>query len=82
MSHSETVGEIYAAFQRGDIKAILLHLADDVEWEYAIEPLGVPWLERRRGRTEVPGSLRPCRRSSCIDSSLSDFSRTDPWWLC
>jgi uncharacterized protein len=55
VKHSETVGEIYAAFQHGDIAAILSHLADDVDWEYGVEPLGVPWLDRRRGRSEVPG---------------------------
>jgi ketosteroid isomerase-like protein len=55
MKHSETVGQIYAAFQRGDIADILNRLADDVEWEYSMEPLGVPWLERRRGRAAVSG---------------------------
>src|SRR5688572_29871219 len=55
MKHSQTVKEIYAAFQRADIGAILSRLADDVEWEYAITPLGVPWLEHRHGRDEVPG---------------------------
>jgi ketosteroid isomerase-like protein len=55
MKHSETVGRIYAAFRRGDIAGILGDLADDVEWEYSIEPMGVPWLDRRRGRSEVSG---------------------------
>lgn len=54
MTPMETVHHIYAAFQRGDIPAILDCMADDVEWEYSIAPLGVPWLERRRGRAEVP----------------------------
>lgn len=54
MAYSETVRDIYAAFRRGDIPAILERLADDVEWEYSTTPLGVPWLERRRGRAEVP----------------------------
>ena len=54
MTQIETIQDIYAAFERGDIPAILNRLADDVEWEYSITPLGVPWLERRRGRAEVP----------------------------
>ena len=54
MGHTETIQGIYSAFQRGDLPAILDRLADDVEWEYSITPLGVPWLERRRGRAEVP----------------------------
>ena len=54
MRHTETVRYIYSAFQRGDIPAILDRLSDEVEWEYSITPLAVPWLERRRGRAEVP----------------------------
>jgi ketosteroid isomerase-like protein len=54
MRHADTVRQIYSAYQRGDLSAILDRLADDVEWEYSITPLGVPWLERRRGRGEVP----------------------------
>jgi ketosteroid isomerase-like protein len=54
MTQIETIQQIYAAFQRGDIPAILDCLAEDVEWEYSIKPLGVPWLESRRGRAEVP----------------------------
>ena len=55
MQNSETVRQIYGAFQRGDIAAILDRLAEDVEWEYAIAPAGVPWLQPRRGRAAVPG---------------------------
>ena len=55
MNHIETVRQIYAAFQRGDIGTILNHLADSVEWEYSTESADVPWLKRRHGRNEVPG---------------------------
>ena len=54
MTHLQTVQNLYAAFERGDIPAILDQLAENVEWEYALTPLGVPWLEPRRGRNEVP----------------------------
>jgi ketosteroid isomerase-like protein len=54
MSHIETVQEIYAAFGRGDVPAILEHLADDVAWEAwddnHAQRAGVPWLRPRRGR--------------------------------
>lgn len=53
MSNIQTVQSIYAAFGRGDIPAILGHLADDVAWEYDKEASGVPWLVPRRGRAEV-----------------------------
>src|SRR5690349_14375674 len=54
MSHIETVQQIYAAFGRGDVPAILAHLADDVAWEAwddnHAQRAGVPWLRPRRGR--------------------------------
>jgi uncharacterized protein len=55
MSPVETVHQIYAAFGRGDVPAILGHLAEDVDWEYGAFPNPVPWLQPRRGRAQVPG---------------------------
>jgi ketosteroid isomerase-like protein len=48
------VQAIYEAFGRGDFPAILVHLAEDVEWEYGVNSTDVPWLQRRRGRSAVP----------------------------
>ena len=49
-----TVHEIYAAFGRGDIPAVLSHLADDVAWESWADNTaaraGVPWLQPRHGK--------------------------------
>lgn len=53
MSNIATVQSIYAAFGRGDIPAILEHLADDVIWEYDKTEAEVPWLVPRRGRAVV-----------------------------
>lgn len=50
MQNIEVVRQIYEAFGRGDIPAILDHLADDVEWEYGVNSTSVPWLQPRRGR--------------------------------
>jgi ketosteroid isomerase-like protein len=53
MEHITTTQEIYAAFGRGDIPAILAHLADDVvfePWPHAAQRAGVPWMQRREGR--------------------------------
>lgn len=50
MPCKETVLEIYTAFGRGDVPAILEHLAPDVEWEYGASPTEVPWLQPRKGR--------------------------------
>ncbi|MBS2013507.1 MAG: nuclear transport factor 2 family protein [Deltaproteobacteria bacterium] len=47
----ETVKAIYAAFGRKDVPAILEHVSDDCDWEYAYRAdHEVPWLARRRGR--------------------------------
>lgn len=54
MTPIETVQQIYAAFGRGDVPAILERLADDVEWEYATAPNPVPWLQPLKGRDQVP----------------------------
>lgn len=55
MNHKKTVEEIYAAFGRGDIPAILNQLADNVEWEYAYQkaPNPLPWLQPRNGRNQA-----------------------------
>jgi uncharacterized protein len=54
MSPIETVQQIYAAFGRGDVPAILSCLADDVAWEYGATPNPAPWLQPLRGRLQVP----------------------------
>ena len=53
MGHIQTVQSIYEAFGRGDIAAILGHLAEDVVWEYDKAAAGIPWLVPRRGRAEA-----------------------------
>ena len=58
MSHLATVQGIYAAFRRGDVPAILECLAEDVAWEYGLNSTDVPWLQPRRGRSEVGGFFR------------------------
>jgi hypothetical protein len=53
MTNTETVQEIYAAFGRDDVPAILERLAEDVVWEYGVNSTDVPWLQPRRGRSDV-----------------------------
>lgn len=53
MSNTKQVQEMYAAFGRGDLPAILSKLAERVEWEYGVNSTDVPWLQPRRGRAEV-----------------------------
>lgn len=62
MSNAETVQAIYQAFGRGDVPTILDKLADTVEWETTVPVPGVPWLQTRRGKANIPGffeSLAP-----------------------
>jgi len=50
MGYKETVQEMYAAFERGDVPAILERLDPNIEWEYDASPTEVPWLQPRHGR--------------------------------
>lgn len=58
-AHVATVTDIYEAFGRGDIPAILDRLDPDVAWDvvdppFSAQEAGVPWLTPRRGRSDVP----------------------------
>lgn len=52
-ANTNTVREIYEAFGRGEVPAILTKLDEKVEWEYGFAPNEVPWLQTRRGPQEV-----------------------------
>jgi ketosteroid isomerase-like protein len=57
MDQVEVVRGIYEAFGRGDIPAILEHLAEDVAWESwadnHAQRAGVPWLAPQSGHAGV-----------------------------
>jgi uncharacterized protein len=57
MTHLETVSEIYAAFGRGDVPAILERVSDDVRWEHWADWFphrdGIDHLAPRSGRDGV-----------------------------
>jgi hypothetical protein len=55
MSNVETVQAIYAAFGRGDVPAILEHLADDVQWDVDGRSHGIPIYEPGEGKEHVKG---------------------------
>lgn len=48
----ETVKEIYAAFGRGDVPAVLERVADHVDWEF-VGSASLPYAGRRRNHAEV-----------------------------
>jgi uncharacterized protein len=60
MSNIETMRQVYAAFGRGDVPAILDHFADDVRWEHwptgnAAQDADVPYMRARSGREDAAG---------------------------
>ncbi len=66
MSNAGTVREIYEAFGRGDVPAILNKLDDNVEWETQNPIAGVPWLQSRRGKANIAAffeSLAPLKNT-------------------
>ena len=66
----ETVKQIYAAFARGDIPAILDTLADNVAWE--------AWADNSAGNVGVP-RLVPRDWKELAQPSFSDSSGPC-WW--
>ncbi|HEV8575149.1 MAG TPA: nuclear transport factor 2 family protein [Dehalococcoidia bacterium] len=62
MSNVDTVKQIYEAFGRGDIPAIIDKLDANVEWDTDYDSPAAPWLQPRRGAANIPGffeSLAP-----------------------
>ena len=70
MANVGTVQKLYEELGRGDVPAILGHLADDVEWEYGGDATGLPWLQLRRGRAQVAGFFQ--------DLAALDIQRFQP----
>jgi len=55
MSNMDTVKQMYEAFGRGDVPAILEKLDENVEWDTDYDSPAAPWLEPRRGRDNIAG---------------------------
>lgn len=73
----EVVQTIYAAFQRGDITAILGLLAEDVAWESwtdnSAQAAGVPWLKPGVGKTAVAEFFGLVGQMKIHDIQVLDF---------
>lgn len=72
MSNTETVQELYTAFGRGDLPAILAKLADDVVWE-SEGPTIVSFSGIRHGVNETKGFFE----SLAADHSIPQLTITD-----
>ena len=62
MSNVATIKQIYEAFGKGDIAAIVDRLDENVAWDTLNDVPGVPWLAPRRGKANIPAffeSLAP-----------------------
>lgn len=66
----QIVQQIYAAFGRGDISAILNALTDDFEWQIPV-PADVPWAGTHRGREQVA-------RVFAVIGETIDFHQFEP----
>ena len=59
MSHTQTIQHLYAAFGRGDVPAILNHLADDVAWDNSgVASKECPWNGNFTGKAHVPAFFK------------------------
>lgn len=74
--HVQTIRDIYAAFQRGDIPAVLSRVAEDVQWEqwpdHHGQKAGVPWLKARRGRQDVVGFFQLLGTYKFLDFTVTN----------
>jgi ketosteroid isomerase-like protein len=62
VNHIDTVKQMYEAFGRSDIPAIIDNLDTHVEWDVDVPTPDVPWLQPRRGAASIPAffeSLAP-----------------------
>jgi len=60
---TQLIQDVYGAFGRGDIPAVLARLAEGVDWAVNVDPnvpgvSEIPWLKRCRGRAEVAEFFR------------------------
>ena len=56
MNNEQTVKDVYAAFQRGDIATIVSMVADDVDWNNdRVESRECPWNGNFSGKANLPG---------------------------
>jgi uncharacterized protein len=59
MSNEQTVKDVYAAFQRQDLSAILAVVTDDVDWRNdGVESRECPWNGNFSGKTNLPGFFK------------------------
>ena len=65
----ETARQMYQAFGRGDVQAILDLVTDDVDWSTDAAIASAPWYGPRHGKDGVASFSRPSARPGRSPSS-------------
>lgn len=77
----ETVQQIYAAFGRGDVPAILAALDDEVKWEHwednFAQRAGVPWLRGGSGQAAAVAFFSEVGRMKINDFQVLGMMASD-----
>jgi uncharacterized protein len=75
MNNEQTVKDVYAAFQRGDVAAIVARVADDVDWRNdRVESRECPWNGNFSGKVNLPGFFQAVGES--LDFTVFDVQST------
>ena len=78
--NAATAADIYAAFGRGDVPAVLARLAPDVAWESwtdnSAQRGGVPYLVPRTGPGDVAGFFAELATMTVLDFAVLDLIGT------
>jgi ketosteroid isomerase-like protein len=67
MTHMDTVRDIYAAFGRGDVPAIVERAAEATRWDFSVESDGVPWHQPITGRAHLPAFFQAFGGSVAVE---------------
>lgn len=71
MSNEQTVTDVYAAFQRGDVAAIVAKVADNVDWRNdGVESRECPWNGNFSGKSHLPAFFKAVGES--LDITVFD----------
>jgi ketosteroid isomerase-like protein len=74
----DTVKEIYEAFGRADVEAILDRVADDVDWAADTASTAAPWYGRRTGKDGVASFFQDVASASeVLDFTPLSFAASD-----
>lgn len=53
MNYTAIISNIYEAFGKGDIPAIMEHISEQADWEYGASDHSIPWLQHGTGHDAV-----------------------------